>query len=168
MAEMSQAEEASTQATAPDSRPVYEVGFHLVPSIPEDALAGAFDKVKAMLGGAEVIAEGFAAKMTLAYAIERAAQGKREKFTSAYFGWVRFAAEEASAIPAIEAALRAEPSVLRCLLIHSTREIETKAPRAVFSSDRLEGETIKKMTEAESKGEVSEAQLEKSIEALTG
>ena len=168
MAETAQAPAASTQAQPKDPRPVYEVGFHLVPSIAEDAVGAAVEKVRALLNGAEIIAEGFPVKTTLAYTIERASTGKHDKFTQSYFGWIKFVTEDRSALPALEQALLAEPSVLRSLIIETVREDVKEVRRAVFTSDRLEGETIKKVSSAEKGGEVSEEQLDKSLEALTG
>ena len=167
MAEMSQAETASTQATA-DARPVYEVGYHLLPSISEEGVAATADKIRALLGSSEIISQGTPAKMTLAYTIERAHGGKREKFTQSYFGWVKFVVEDNSGIEALQASLRAMPEVLRYIVISTTRE-EAKQKRAVFGSDRLEGETIQKTPRAAEKtAEVSEAELDKSLEGLTG
>jgi ribosomal protein S6 len=169
MADMSQAHEASTQATAKDTRLVYEVGFHLMPSIPEDGVGAVVEKVRALLGGAEIISQGYPAKMTLAYTIERAGQGKREKFTQSYFGWIKFAVEDQSGTPALMEGLRAQPQVIRSIVIETVREEAKPAKRAVFGSDRLEGQTIEKAPrEAEQKAEVSQEELDKSIEALTG
>ena len=166
MAEMSQAS-ASTQATV-DARPVYEVGYHLLPSIPEGDVAAVADKIRALLGSSEIISQGTPAKMTLAYTIERAQGGKREKFTQTYFGWVKFVVEDNSGIEALQASLRAMPEVLRYIVISTIRE-EGTAKRAVFGSDRLEGETIAKAPrQAEKAAEVSEAELNKSLEGLTG
>lgn len=159
--------EVSSQANA-DKRPVYEVGFHLLPSITEEGLGAAVEKIRALLNGAEIIAEGFPVKTTLAYTIERVSTGKHEKFNQSYFGWIKFVTEDRAALPVLEASLLASHDVLRSILIETVRE-EVKEPRhAVFGSDRLEGETIKKVAELEKGGEVSQEELDKSIEALTG
>ena len=165
MAEMSQADMASTQATA-EARPVYEVGFHLLPSIPEEGVAERVEKIRALLGDAEIISDGFPQKMTLAYTIERAAGGRREKFTQAYFGWIKFATDRGNVEP-LQEKLRSMGEVLRFILIETVRETETHK-RAVFQSDRLEGKTLEKHREAEKGGQVSEEELDKSIESLTG
>jgi ribosomal protein S6 len=169
MAEMSHPEasaEGSIQATK-DNRPVYEVGFHLMPTIAEDGVGAVVESIRALLGGAEIISQGVPAKMTLSYTIERAAAGKREKFTQSYFGWIKFALEDRSAVPALQESLRGMREVLRYIVIETTREDVKVVPRAVFSSDRLEGETIKKTAVAEKGGQVSQEELDKSIEALT-
>jgi ribosomal protein S6 len=168
MAEVSQADKALTQASAEDSRPVYEVGFHVVPTVEEGNVGGVVEAIRAELakGNAEIITEQFPQKIALAYTIERAAAGKREKYSSAYFGAIKFAIDREH-IPALEAMLRGNKQILRHLLIETVREEATVSRRAVFASNRLEGETIKKPTAApETPKEVSEEELQKSIDAL--
>lgn len=169
MAEEPQGAEPSTQADTVSKTPVYEVGFHLVPAVGDEGVSAAAEKVRKVLGDAEIIAEGAPQKMALSYIIERAAQGKREKFSEAYFGWIKFATDREH-LPGIAEKLGAMKDVLRHLIIETVREdIAAERRRAVFTSDRLEGETIKKTPRTEEKGgEVSEAELDKSIEALTG
>lgn len=173
MQEMSQADEAFTQATdaAPAAEvstlPVYEVSFHIIPSVAEDGVGAVLESVRKAIGDVEIIAEGFPQRMRLAYTIERATEGKREKFTESYFGWVKFAAER-STMPALQEALRANRTILRYLVIETVREdIAAKPVRAVFTSDRLEGQTLHKPAAAPEKpAEVSQEELDKSIEAL--
>lgn len=171
MAEMSQAAEASSQANPyKDEKAVYEIGFHVVSTIPEEEVGKVVEGIRAELDKAEVevISESFPQKMALAYTIERPVSGSRnEKHTDSYFGWIKFETAP-EAIPAIQEAVRNMNSVLRYLLIETVREdITTQPRRAVFSSDRLEGKTIRKpASPAEKGGEVSEEELDKSIEAL--
>src|SRR6266404_450396 len=156
MAEISQEANASlTQATdsmpvgkatgAPrgDTRPVYEIGYHLVPTLAEEQLASEVAKIRSTLGNAEIIKDEAPRKINFAYMIERAGAGRREKYTEGYFGFIKFATDKEN-IPAVEQALRAERSVLRHLLVETMRDEAVPARRAVFSSDRLEGATIKK------------------------
>ena len=166
MEETAQGVEPSTQAPV-DKTPVYEVAFHIVPTVGDDGVAAVVEKIKKAIGNAEIIAEGPAQKMSLAYTIERATAGKREKYNEAYFGWIKFATERET-IPALEDALRGMKEVLRSLIVTTVREdIMVRPSRAVFSSDRLEGQTLKKPTaEPEVRTEVSEEELDKSIEAL--
>lgn len=173
---MSQASEASSQATSSPSAaqvknttPVYEIGFHIVPTVGDDGVSAVVESLRKLLGEAEIINEGFPKKITLAYQVERATQGKREKYTESYFGHIKFATTR-EAIPPLHAAVSALQLVLRFLIIETVREDIAQAPRrAVFVSDRLEGKTIEKpVGAAEKPAEISEAELDKSIEALTG
>ena len=167
MAEMSQTAEVSSQANVSGGRPVYEVGFHVVPTVGDEGVAGVVAEVKSALGDAEIINEQFPAKMRLAYTVERSLTGKREKYDDAYFGFIKFALDR-EYVNAFEDALRANKNVLRSLVIQTVREDIATAPRrAVFASDRLEGATISKPEEvAEKSAEVSQEELDKSIDAL--
>ena len=175
MAEISQTSapaEASSQANVTPKEkgnPVYEVGFHIVPTVGEEGVGAVVESIRKILGDAEIISESFPRKISLAYQVERATQGKREKYTESYFGYIKFATTR-DALPAIYTALGALNPILRFLIVETVREDIAAAPRrAVFTSDRLEGKTIEKpATEAEKPTEVSDAELDKSIEALTG
>ena len=172
MAEMSQVEaEGQTLSQAneqKDTRPVYEVAFHVVPTVEEAKVGDVVEKIRAELAqaGAEIIKDQFPQKMALAYTIERRAAGKREKFAESYFGFIKFAAER-EAVAGLEGLLRISKEILRYLLIETEREEPVIARRAVYSSNRLEGETIHKPAATpETPSEVSEEDLQKSIDAL--
>lgn len=158
--------EGSSQAPAKNLTPVYEVAFHIVPTVGDEGVATVVEKIRVALGDAEIIKEQFPSKMTLAYVIERGAEGRREKYNDAYFGWIKFATGREQ-IPAFEQKLHGIRDVLRSLLIETVREDIVAPRRAVYTSDRLEGQTLKKPTSApEAATEVSEEELDKSIEAL--
>ncbi len=175
MAEMSHTDaqaEVSSQANAySDERAVYEVGFHAVSSIPEGEVGDVVEKIRAEIkkGDSEIIREDSPQKMTLAYTIERQVSGStKEKHENSYFGSIKFETTP-DIIPALQEKLRGMREILRFIVIETVREDITAAPRrAVFSSDRLEGKTIEKRSDTEEKkGEqVSDEELDKSIEAL--
>ncbi len=171
MADLSHSADAEfTQAnTAPsgDTRPVYEIGYHLVPTVAEENVATEAAKIRSMLGDAEIIKEEAPKKINFAYVIERPGAGRREKYAEGYFGFIKFAIDK-DQINGIEGKLRAMREVLRYLLIETVRE-DGNTRRAVFTSDRLEGETLKKPVAAEEEvkvAEVSEEELDKSIDAI--
>ena len=167
---LSQANNSPSSAKATEStRPVYEVAFHLVPTLEEAEVGVVVEKIRGALANAqaEIIKDQFPQKMMLAYVVERAAAGKREKFSDAYFGFIKFSLEREH-VALLEQLLRTSKEVLRYLLVETLREEPVIARRAVYSSNRLEGETIKKPTSIapESPSEVSEEELQKSIDAL--
>ena len=172
MAEMSHPEaeaQGLSQAREKDSRPVFEIGFHVLPTVEAAEVGGVVDKIRAELSkySAEIIKEEFPTKRTLAYVVERSATGKREKYVESFFGFIKFAVESREAIPALEAMLRSTHEILRSLIIETERDEVVVPRRAVFTSDRLEGETIHKPTgEVEKAAEISEEELDKSIDAL--
>ena len=160
-----------TQATiAPsgDTRPVYEIGYHLVPTVAEENVAAEVVKILGVLGNAEIIKDEAPRKINFAYQIERAGAGRREKYTEGYFGFIKFAIDK-EFVGGIEDAVRANKTILRYLLIQTTRDEVAPARRVVFASDRLEGETLKKpapLVDEEKVAEVSEEELDKSIDAI--
>lgn len=174
MTEMSQVEgtpETSSQANAPkDSRPLYEIGFHVLPTLDESEVGGVVAALRAEVkkAGGEITTEQAPQKMVLAYTVERATTGKREKYNESYFGWLQFVVEERTGINGIEDFLKQNKNVLRYLFI-KTIPHETQAQRrAVFSSNRLAGETLKKPAPVAEVpiAEVSEEELNKSLDAL--
>ncbi|TSC69033.1 MAG: Uncharacterized protein G01um101456_376 [Parcubacteria group bacterium Gr01-1014_56] len=174
MAEMSQVSgspETSSQANAPkDNRPLYEIGFHVVPTIEETKVGEVVETLRAEVkkAGGEIVGEQAPQKMVLSYVIERATSGKREKYSEAYFGWIKFVVEDRAGIVGLESYLQQNKTILRFLFIKTEREEAQVPRRAVFSSNRLEGETLKKPTAAPESpvGEISEEELNKSIDAL--
>jgi ribosomal protein S6 len=157
----------STGAPAEGTQPIYEIGYHLIPTLTEEGVVATVQALRKALGSAEIIKDVAPVKIPLAYVIERRGQGKREKYAEAYFGFIKFALDKEN-IGAIEQYLRATHEVLRHLLIETVREDTSFAPRrAVFTSDRLEGEMLKKpVAEVEKAGVVSEEELDKSIDAI--
>ncbi len=164
---LSQATEGSSEPKVNDETAVYELAFHIVPQTPEEGLGAVVEKLRAIIGKAEFIAEQAPEKKNLAYTIIISHTGKREKFDTAYFGWIKFATRR-DAIPAIEQGVRAAKEVLRYLLVETVRENTMEQPRrAVFTSDRLEGRTIEKpVAPVEKASDVSEEELDKSLENL--
>ncbi|HEX8994327.1 MAG TPA: 30S ribosomal protein S6 [Candidatus Paceibacterota bacterium] len=165
----SQASQASTQAKS-DEKVVLEAGFHIVPTVAEADVTAIADSVRTIIekAGGSVISSEMPKRMPFAYRIERSVAGKREKYTEGYFGWIKFEAE-AGAAKAVEHALRDLSEILRFMVIRTTREAITYTPRAVFASNSLEGKTIEKpavVVAPEEKKEVSETELDKTIESL--
>lgn len=103
---------------------VYEIGYLITPSVPEEKVPAEVDGVEKIItdAGASVLAEEAPHLMKLAYEIRRKTMdGSYDKFTQAYFGWIKFEVGS-SAIEASKKAIEALPSVLRMLLITTTRE----------------------------------------------
>lgn len=148
---------AEKQTETDSERALYDLGFHLVESLAEDAVEAEVKKLHALVEKADgkILKERMPVRIPLAYTISRMTKGKREDFTSAYFGTVIFDGSRGS-IHKLEKALAAEAAVLRYLLV------ETDEFRAE--------ETLKVGKEpekAEGAPEVSDEELDKSIESLT-
>ncbi|KKT14096.1 MAG: hypothetical protein UW76_C0004G0009 [Parcubacteria group bacterium GW2011_GWF2_44_8b] len=102
---------------------VYEIGYLILPSIPEDKLSlvtSAIRKVITTEGGAEIDAEE-PFKEPLAYTMSKTIGASRYVLSDAYLGWIKFEADRTKAT-AIKAGIEKIEEVLRLLLIKAPRE----------------------------------------------
>ena len=123
------ATEAETEDIQLENEPVaYELAFHVLPTVAEGEVPATFEQLKEHItnAGAIITDEEAPQRFELAYEIEKAVDGVNRKFTSAYFGWVRFSALP-TAIAEVNELVESHPSLLRHLLIRLTR-VEEEHP----------------------------------------
>jgi ribosomal protein S6 len=149
---------------------IYEIGYHIVPSIPEEQLEKAVSAVRTKIeqAGGNFIAEGAPALVRLAYGMETREGDKRITHDRGYFGWIKFEAP-ASAAKMLEAELKADSNILRSIVFLTVREetrARMKAPtlREVKRTDTIK--TTPRRAE-ENAGTVSEEDLEKALSEIT-
>ncbi|MDE1967238.1 MAG: 30S ribosomal protein S6 [Patescibacteria group bacterium] len=107
-----------------DRQAVYEIGYLLIGSIPEEQVPAEADRLRKMVAdsSSSILAEEAPHQQALAYTMQRkTVSGSYERYDRAYFGWIKFEAEP-SKVEALKKAIEAAPSVLRMLLISTTRE----------------------------------------------
>lgn len=110
--------------TTNDEVSVYEVGYLVVSSIPEEKVPGEAEAVKKIItdAGSTVITEEAPHHEHLAYTIsKKTVSGGYEKYDHAYFGWIKFELGS-DKIEAVKKAIELRPAVLRMLLISTVRE----------------------------------------------
>ncbi len=138
----------------------YELAFHVLPTVAEGEVSGVFDTIKALIttNGGELIDEEAPERFELAYEVVKHIDTKNRKFTSAYFGWVRFSSET-TAIAAIKEGMDENSNILRHMIIKLTKAEEADAFRfhealaeqKVVTVD-AEEVTEEKVTEEETQG----------------
>lgn len=157
----------------------YELAFHVLPTVAEGEVEAVFKTLKDIItthGGAITLQEA-PERFDLAYEIVRYLEGRNRKFSSAYFGWIRFTADPAQ-IDNISQAVTEVKELLRHMLIklskneeehpfyfHEALEepqvenIEVDAETAVVepAKTETEAETETEATEEESQSEEKEA-----------
>jgi len=122
--------ETTNPATEVNTRELvsYEFAFHILPTVAEGEVAGVFDKLKnniTKLGG-EIKDEESPKRFDLSYDIVRYLEGKNRKFSSAYFGWVRFNLDPIK-LNSLQETLDETKELLRFLVIKLTK-IEEQNP----------------------------------------
>jgi len=106
-----------------DRQQVYEIGYLLVSSIPEEKVAGEVDTLKEILTkkGAEFIGEEAPELRTLAYTMVKKIGPTNHRFDKGYFGWFKFELS-AKEIESIKKTFELNPNMLRMLVLNTIKE----------------------------------------------
>ncbi len=146
---------------------VYEIGYHLVPTLSEEGVTAAVKDITELLkkNGAETVGDHFPAKIPLAYTIQKRVAGKILRFDEAYFGWVAFEMPR-EAVAVIKEALDAHPAVLRYLIVTTSRDAVAAALSGAVAEVPVIGQIEKPKRAAEVGGEVSDAALNQALESM--
>ena len=147
------------EKTAERDVKVYEIGYLIVSSIPEEKVAGQVSAIKDVLAKhkAEVIADESATLRPLAYTMVKKIGTVNRRFDSAYFGWIKFEAAPVE-VRLIEKEVKEVESILRLLLINTVRE------HALLSSKLNLESSDKNVSESGPKHPVSIEDMDKSID----
>jgi ribosomal protein S6 len=106
----------------------YELAFHVLPTVAEGEVTAVVDTIKSHIAanGGTVVSEEAPARFELAYEIIKYLEGRNRKFTSAYFGWIRFSMT-ADKIEALNAEITDLKEILRAMIIKLTK-VEAENP----------------------------------------
>jgi ribosomal protein S6 len=106
----------------------YELAFHVLPTVAEGEVPSVFESIKSLItkDGGEIFDEEAPERFELAYEIVKHLEGKNRKFTSAYFGWIRFKANSETVEPLLEE-VAGRGDILRHILIKLTK-VEEENP----------------------------------------
>ncbi len=145
---------------------VYEVGYLLVPTIEEGAVMAEYTRIKDLVAsfGGELIADDIPRLIPLAYTMLKVVQNVRSKFSTGYFGWVKFYMD-AQQIIALKKKLDFDPNVIRFLILKTVKE-NTLATKRFVNRD---GIRRKPTVKAEGEGVVvpiNKEEIDKEIDAL--
>lgn len=149
---------------------IYEVGYHILPSVAEENVEKVVGEIRAVIekAGGSFIAEGAPVLTKLAYDMNSREGDKWAAQDRGYFGWIKFEAVVGAA-QTLEEALKAHKSILRHIVFRTVREetrARIKAPtlREVKRTDTIK--TTAKRTDEES-APVSEEDLDKALSDIT-
>ncbi|OGI76516.1 hypothetical protein A3C57_01485 [Candidatus Nomurabacteria bacterium RIFCSPHIGHO2_02_FULL_33_12] len=140
---------------------VYELGYHLIPTLAEEEIPQYVNKIKDLLDsyGAVIISDESPKRIDLAYTMHPSVKNKKQKYNKAYFGWIKFETDTES-IEAFKKSIDDIDEIFRSLIIITVRE-NTMAPKKLFVS------TKKHTTRSGSEDEKMDiAVVDKEIDAL--
>jgi ribosomal protein S6 len=149
------------------SRSVYELGYHLVPSLGEEDLALRVEEIQQVVAksGGEMISEGSPELIDLAYTVVKKSAGANQRFTSAYFGWMKFEILP-EAVLGVEEMCKSNQYILRHLLVHSDRQ--QNVPLVKIKPQVSDEVIVHRPDVSSDTGEVSDEELEKAVEEMVG
>jgi len=140
-----------------DAKKLYEIGFNIISSISTEKISDEIAAIKKILTnhGAEIVKEGEAKLISLAYTMTKKIKEANQKFDKAYFSWVKFNSTAAD-VEAIKAELDKSETILRYLLIKTTDNFEHSTNKIQREKEE-KAKTAKLVTEKNRSDEISES-----------
>lgn len=138
---------------------VYELGYLILPSIPEDGLDVIVERINEAItkAGGNLLDGEAPIKHDLAYTMTKTVSASRYVVNDAYVGWQKFEMEPAG-LSQIKTTVEKMDEILRFLLIKVPRETSFTFAKAIEMMAKDEGD--KDESVAEEAGEVKEAAVE--------
>ena len=145
---------------------VYEVGYHVIPTVGEDGLSTEVGNIRSAIedNGGSVFAEEWPKHMDLSYPISKDIDRKRYKFDKSFFGWMKF-----ESLPEVSLKVRESLSpnshILRFVIVKSIKEEARRRQRFFTNTERSEnkGKTSDGSDDAKP---MSKADMDQEIERL--
>jgi ribosomal protein S6 len=144
---------------------VYEVGYLLVPTLLEEEVPTVYGNIKELVSsfGGEMISDEMPRIMPLAYKMVKVVANVRNKFDSAYFGWVKFNMESDKVVE-LKKKLDLDPKIIRFLVLKTVKENTIAAKRFVRGSVDKKPRAAK--NENEEVAPINKEEIDKEIDAL--
>ena len=111
---------------------VYELGYLLVPSLSEEDTPVTFGNLKELISslGGMVISDEIPKMLNLAYPMVKVIDNLRNKFKTAYFGWIKFTMDSEKILE-LKKRLDLDSNFLRFLILKTVKENTINAKRFV-------------------------------------
>lgn len=105
----------------------YELAFHVLPTVAEGEVTDVTTALRSVIEGAggTITSEEAPERFDLAYDIVKYLEGRNRKFSSAYFGWMRFTLTP-DKLAEVTEAVESNTKLLRHLVIRLTKTEESE------------------------------------------
>jgi ribosomal protein S6 len=145
---------------------IYEVGYLLVPTISEEDLPVVFGNLKELvsaLGGIH-ISDEMPKMIQLAYKMVKVVSNVRNKFNTAYFGWIKFTMDSDKVLE-LKKKLDLDPNFIRFLILKTVKENTIAAKRFVRGEIHRKPKTLKNENN-EVAVPINKEEIDKEIDAM--
>ena len=139
----------------------------MVPTIPEENVAGLYGDLKELISslGGSVISDEMPKLIELAYPMLHVVQNVRNKFSSAYFGWLKFNME-AEKVLELKKKVDLNPNIIRSLIIKTVKENTLASKRFVSKEGGHRKPTFTKKENLEEVVPINKEEVDKEIDAM--
>lgn len=146
---------------------IYEIGYLLVPTISEENISINYSNLKDLIVnlGGEIIFDEMPKMISLAYTMSKIVQNVRNKFDTAYFGWVKFEINPEEILK-LKKKLDLDPNFIRFLMLKTVRENTIAAKRFIHKDPRRKTFTAKKKGESKTVVSIDKEEIDKEIDAM--
>jgi len=158
---------ASKTANKTDTSKIYEIGYLLVSSLPDEKIPGEVQEIKQVITKAEgeIISSEDPILIDLAYPMVKVVSATRQKYSRGYFGWVKFEGEPAS-LETIKKTLDLSSTILRYIIVKTVRENTLLNGKMVLRQEEREEEVLPEDMNDEVVDSVEGEVLDKPIDDL--
>ena len=146
---------------------VYEVGYLLVPSIKEEEIPTVYGNLKELVSSLEgkAMSDEMPVMISLAYSMQKTVQNVRNKYDTAYFGWMKFYMDGDKAV-ILKKKLDLDSNIIRFLIIKTVKENTVAAKRFTHKDiSRKKIQTVKSPDSTEGV-EINKEEIDKEIDAM--
>ena len=146
---------------------VYELGYLLVPNIPEENVPVIFGNLKELVSslGGNHISDEMPKMIPLAYSMVKVVANVRSKFNTAYFGWIKFTMDSDKVLE-LKKKLDFDPNFIRFLILKTVKENTIAAKRFVRGDFAHRKPKAKAGEEGEAAAPINKEEIDKEIDAL--
>lgn len=146
---------------------VYELGYLLVPTIPEEDISVVYGNLKELVSSLSgvAISDEMPKMMPLAYTMVKVIANVNNKFNTAYFGWIKFIMK-ADAVLELKKKLDLDPNFIRFLILKTVKENTIAAKRFVRGDMAHRRPVVKKSSENEAVVPINKEEIDKEIDAM--
>ena len=146
---------------------VYELAYLLVPTLSEEEVPATFGNLKELVLSLDgiVISDEMPRMLSLAYPMVKVISNIRNKFKTAYFGWIKFTMDS-DKILKLKKKLNLDPNIVRFLILKTVKENTINVKRFVrgeFAHRKIKTEKSKN---DEMSVPINKEEIDKEIDAM--
>lgn len=147
------------------NKQVYELGYLLAPTLNEGDFGVAYNGLKDLIAslGGEYIADEIPKMTQLAYSMVKVVSNVRNKYSTAYFGWIKFYMDKEK-VGELKKKLDFDPNTVRFLILKTVKE-NTIASKRFVGKDSAYKKPSKKDENVEATP-INTEEVDKEIDAM--